>query len=117
MSMRLMHLADLHIGKRVNEFPMLEDQRHILQQLVEIALDRQVSALLIAGDIYDKASPSAEAVALFDAFLSKLAASGLKVIAIPGNHDSSERIAYAQGLLEHQGVFFPPVYDGGPLER
>lgn len=117
ITVKLLHVSDLHIGKRVNNIPMLEDQRHILQQLVEIALDRQVSALLIAGDIYDKASPSAEAVALFDAFLSKLAASGLKVIAIPGNHDSSERIAYAQGLLEHQGVFFPPVYDGGSLEH
>lgn len=114
--MKLLHVSDLHIGKRVNNIPMLEDQRYILQQLVDIALDRQVSALLIAGDIYDKASPSAEAVALFDAFLNKLVAAGLKVIAIPGNHDSSERIAYAQSLLENQGVYFPPVYNGDSLE-
>lgn len=110
--MKLLHVSDLHIGKRVNNMPMLDDQRHILRQILDIARERQVDALLIAGDIYDKASPSAEAVTVFDSFLTQLADTGLRVLAIPGNHDSSERIAYAQQLLEAQGVCFPPVYSG-----
>lgn len=110
--MRVLHVSDLHIGKRVNGMSMLDDQRFILRQILDIAAKRQVSALLIAGDVYDKASPSAEAVTVFDAFLTEAAAAGLRVLAIPGNHDSAERIAYAQGLLEAQGVWFPPVYEG-----
>ncbi len=110
--MRVLHVSDLHIGKRVNGMSMLDDQRFILRQILDIAAKRQVSALLIAGDIYDKASPSAEAVTVFDAFLTDAVAAGLRVLAIPGNHDSAERIAYAQGLLEAQGVWFPPVYEG-----
>ncbi len=114
--MRVLHVADLHVGKRVNGFSMLEDQRHILSQILRIAVEQQVSALLIAGDIYDKASPSAEAVTLFDGFLTRAVSAGVRVLAVPGNHDSAERIAYAQKLLAHQGVSFPPVYAGG-VER
>lgn len=114
--MRVLHVSDLHIGKRVNGMSMLDDQRFILRQILDIAAKRQVSALLIAGDVYDKASPSAEAVTVFDAFLTEAAAAGLRVLAIPGNHDSAERIAYAQGLLEAQDVWFPPVYEG-EIER
>lgn len=114
--MRLLHVSDLHIGKRLNSVSLLDDQRHILRQILRIAEQRQVEALLIAGDIYDKASPSAEAVTVFDAFLTDAVAAGLRVLAIPGNHDSAERIAYAQGLLESQGVCFPPVY-AGEVER
>lgn len=110
--MRLLHVSDLHIGKRLNGMSLLDDQRYILAQVLQIAKDRQVEALLLAGDIYDKASPSAEAVTVFDAFLTDAVAAGLRVLAIPGNHDSAERIAYAQGLLESQGVCFPPVYAG-----
>ncbi len=114
--MKVLHVADLHVGKRVNGFSLLEDQRHILGQVLDIAKEHQVDALLIAGDIYDKAAPSAEAVALFDEFLTRAVAAGLRVLAVPGNHDSSERIAYAQKLLSHQGVSFPPVY-AGQVER
>lgn len=110
--MRLLHVSDLHIGKRLNGMSLLDDQRHILRQMLNIAKDRRVSALLIAGDIYDKAAPSAEAVTVFDSFLTDAVAAGLRVLAIPGNHDSAERIAYAQGLLESQGVCLPPVYAG-----
>lgn len=109
-------MSDLHIGKRLNGVSLLDDQRHILRQILRIAEERQVKALLIAGDIYDKASPSAEAVTVFDAFLTDAVAAGLRVLAIPGNHDSAERIAYAQGLLESRGVCFPPVY-AGEVER
>ena len=114
--MRVLHVSDLHIGKRVNGMSMLDDQRYILRQILDIAEKRQVSVLLIAGDVYDKASPSAEAVTVFDAFLTDAVAAGLRVLAIPGNHDSAERIAYAQGLLEKQGVCLPPVY-AGEVER
>lgn len=110
--MKVLHVSDLHIGKRVNGMSMLDDQRYILRQILDIAEKRQVSVLLIAGDVYDKASPSAEAVTVFDAFLTDAVAAGLRVLAIPGNHDSAERIAYAQGLLEKQGVCLPPVYEG-----
>ena len=114
--MKVLHVSDLHIGKRVNGMSMLDDQRYILRQILDIAAKHQVSVLLIAGDVYDKASPSAEAVTVFDAFLTDAVAAGLRVLAIPGNHDSAERIAYAQGLLEKQGVCLPPVY-AGEVER
>lgn len=114
--MKVLHVSDLHIGKRVNGMSMLDDQRYILRQILDIAENHQVSVLLIAGDVYDKASPSAEAVTVFDAFLNDAVAAGLRVLAIPGNHDSAERIAYAQGLLEKQGVCLPPVY-AGAVER
>lgn len=114
--MKVLHVSDLHIGKRVNGMSMLDDQRYILRQILDIAEKRQVGVLLIVGDVYDKASPSAEAVTVFDAFLTDAVAAGLHVLAIPGNHDSAERIAYAQGLLEKQGVCLPPVY-AGEVER
>ena len=114
--MKVLHVSDLHIGKRVNGMSMLDDQRYILRQILDIAEKHQVSVLLIAGDVYDKALPSAEAVTVFDAFLTDAVAAGLRVLAIPGNHDSAERIAYAQGLLEKQGVCLPPVY-AGEVER
>lgn len=114
--MKVLHVSDLHIGKRVNGMSMLDDQRYILRQILDIAEKHQVSVLLIAGDVYDKASPSAEAVTVFDAFLTDAVAAGLRVLTIPGNHDSAERIAYAQGLLEKQGVCLPPVY-AGEVER
>ena len=114
--MKLLHVSDLHIGKRVNGISMVDDQRFILGKIAEIVQERKVDAILVAGDIYDKASPSAEAVALFDGFLTELVATGTQVLAIPGNHDSAERIAYAQGLLQKQGVCFPPVFEGS-VER
>ena len=110
--MRFLHVADLHIGKRMYGVSLAEDQRHILSQVTRIIREERVDALVIAGDIYDKAAPSAEAVGLFDAFLQDVADAGCRVIGIPGNHDSAERVAYAQGLLRREGVFFPPVYDG-----
>ena len=110
--MKLLHVSDLHIGKRVNGISMVDDQEFILESIVEIAKRENVDALLVAGDIYDKASPSAEAVTVLDAFLVELARAGVKVLAIPGNHDSAERVAYVQGLLSGQGVWFPPVFDG-----
>ena len=110
--MKFLHISDLHIGKRVNEFSMIEDQKYILRQIKEIALEKQVDAVMIAGDIYDKPVPSAEAVQLFDQFLTGLADCGKKVFAVSGNHDSAERIAFGAQLMSSREVYVSPVYDG-----
>lgn len=110
--MKLIHLSDLHLGKRVNEFPMLEDQRYILQQILEVIDAERPDAVLIAGDVYDKPLPPESAVALLDGFLTALTDRGLPVLVISGNHDSPERLAFASGLLEKSGVYIAPVYDG-----
>lgn len=110
--MRLLHISDLHIGKRVCEFSMLDDQRHVLSQVIDLVGKRGVDVMLVAGDLYDKSSPSAEAVALVDWFVQRLAATGAQTVIIPGNHDSAERVAYASGLLASQGIHVAPVYAG-----
>ena len=110
--MRLLHLADLHIGKQVNAFSLIEDQRHVLSQVLRIVRERDVDALLLAGDLYDRAAPSAEAVAVLDWFLSAAAEAGAQVVAVAGNHDSAERVAYGRALMAKQGVHVSPVYDG-----
>ena len=111
--MKFIHLADLHIGKRVNAFPMLEDQRYILKQILTILREEQPDGgVILAGDIYDKAIPSAEAVELFDEFLTRLAALKLRVFIIAGNHDSPERIAFGNRLMDRSGIYLSPVYDG-----
>ena len=110
--MRLLHISDLHIGKQVNEFPMLDDQRFMLERILDIIRTRKIDALLIAGDIYDRAVPSAEAVELFDSFLTELAGRHIPVLAIAGNHDSPERIAFGAGLMAPSGVYLSPVYNG-----
>ena len=110
--MKLIHLSDLHIGKRVNEFNLLEDQQYILTKILNIIDDEAPDAVLIAGDVYDKSVPSAEAVALLDDFLCRLAKRDLHIFVISGNHDSPERIAFAARLLKPVGVHLSPVYDG-----
>ncbi len=110
--MRLLHISDLHIGKRVNEFSMIEDQKYILRQILAIADDQQADGVMIAGDIYDKPVPSAEAVQVFDWFLTALAVRGKQVYAVSGNHDSAERIAFGAQLMRGRGVFVSPVYRG-----
>lgn len=110
--MKLIHLSDFHIGKRVNEFPMLEDQEYILTKIINIIDYEKPDGVMIAGDIYDKSVPSAEAVQLFDDFLVRLSKRGLKVFVISGNHDSPERIAFGSRLMNRSGVHMSPVYDG-----
>ena len=109
--MKLMHLSDLHLGKRVNGFSMIADQRHVLEQILAMAAEEKPDAALLCGDIYDKTVPSAEAVELFDWFLSRLAQCS-PVYLISGNHDSAERLAFGGRLLERAGVYLSPVYDG-----
>ena len=110
--MKLIHLSDLHLGKRVNEISMLEDQEHILTQIIRILDGEQPDAVLISGDVYDKSVPSAEAVTLFDDFLFRLAKRQLPVLIISGNHDSPERLAFGGRLMEGAGVYLSPVYNG-----
>ncbi len=110
--MKLIHLSDLHIGKRVNEVSMLADQAHILEQILAIIDREQPQAVLISGDIYDKSVPPAEAVTLFDDFLSLLAQRGQRVLIISGNHDSPERLAFGSRLMETSGIHISPVYHG-----
>ncbi len=110
--MKLMHLSDLHIGKRVGGFSMTEDQRYILDQVLEAAEREQPDAILIAGDVYDKSVPSAEAVSIFDEFLVKLSARKMQVFIISGNHDSPERLAFGSRLMGESGIHLAPVYDG-----
>ena len=110
--MKLIHLSDLHLGKRVNEFNMLEDQGYILRQILEIIDQETPEAVIIAGDVYDKSVPSAEAVQLFDEFLFWLSKRKLQVFVISGNHDSPERMAFGSRLMDRSGIHLSPVYHG-----
>ena len=110
--MKFIHISDLHLGKRVNEFSMIEDQEYILTKIINIIDETEVQGVLIAGDVYDKPVPSAEAVELFDDFLVRLSKRGLRVFIISGNHDSAERIAFGGRLMDKSGIYMSPVYNG-----
>ena len=110
--MKLIHLSDLHLGKRLNEFSLLEDQAFILMKILNVIDEERPDAVLIAGDVYDKSVPSAEAVELFDDFLVRLAERRLQVFVISGNHDSPERLAFGGRLMDASGVHLSPVYNG-----
>ena len=112
--MRFLHLSDLHLGKRVCEFSMLDDQRYILEQVLSLLDARPVDGVLLAGDLYDKPVPPAEAVRLLDWFLTELAARGLPVFAVSGNHDSADRIAFGAQLLAGSQVYVSPVFTEPP---
>lgn len=110
--MKLIHLSDLHIGKRVNGFSMTEDQRYILREIIRIIADEKPDCIAIAGDVYDKPVPSAEAVEAFDDFLVRLAALDIPVFIISGNHDSPERLSFGNRLMDSAGIYLSPVYNG-----
>ncbi len=110
--MKFFHLADLHIGKQVNGFSMLEDQRYILEEVLKYAKSERPDAVVIAGDLYDKPVPQTEAVRLLDWFLTELAARSIPVLAISGNHDSPERIGFADRIMEQQQVFIYGNFEG-----
>lgn len=109
--MRFLHTGDLHIGKYVHDFSMLEDQAHILNQILEIAVRERVDVLLLAGDIYDRALPMAEAVSILDDFLTRVLAEHIRIIMISGNHDSPERVEFAGRILKKQGLYITGTYD------
>ena len=110
--MKLIHTSDLHLGKRVYEYSMLEDQEFILKRIINIVDAEKPDGVIIAGDIYDKSIPPAEAVQLFDDFLVQLAKRRLEVFVISGNHDSPERIAFGARLMDVSGIHMSPVYKG-----
>lgn len=110
--MKFIHLSDLHLGKRVHEFSMHDEQKAILEQILQIIDTEKPDGVLIAGDIYDKSVPPAEAVMLFDEFLVNLSSRNLQVFIISGNHDSPERIAFGARIMESGGIHLSPVYDG-----
>ncbi|MBH1940422.1 exonuclease SbcCD subunit D [Mobilitalea sibirica] len=110
--MKFLHTSDLHIGKRVNEFSMLEDQEYILEQILNIVDEHKPEGILIAGDIYDKGIPGVEAVTLFDRFLTRLHKKGLAVFMVSGNHDSSERIDFGGRIMEENRIHIAGTYQG-----
>ena len=110
--MKLIHISDLHLGKRINEFSMLEDQRYILEQIVKICVEEHTDALILAGDIYDRPIPPAEAVTMLDWFFNALVSQKIQVCAVSGNHDSAERIAFGAEFMKRSGVHLSSVYDG-----
>lgn len=110
--MKFVHLSDLHLGKRVNEYSMLEDQEYILTKTINIIDDEKPAGVIIAGDVYDKSIPSAEAVQMFDDFLTRLAKRKLQVFIISGNHDSPERMSFGSRLMDRSGIHISQVYDG-----
>ena len=110
--MRFLHLADLHLGKQLNDVSFLEDQKYILAQILEIVRDKRIDAVLIAGDVYQKSSPQGEAMEVFDSFVSDLTAMGKSVYLISGNHDSAQRISYFSSLIRSAGVFASEKFEG-----
>lgn len=110
--MKFLHLADLHLGKRICERSLLDDQRFLLEQILQIVDDKSADAVLVAGDVYDRPVPPPEAVALLDGFLTALRERGVPCLLIPGNHDSDERLAFGAQLFTGAGVHLAPVFDG-----
>ncbi len=110
--MEFMHLSDLHLGKRMGELSLLEDQRHILMQILAILDQQRPDALVVAGDVYNKSAPSVEAVTLLDWFLVELARRDLPIFIVSGNHDSPERLAFAARLMRKNRIYISPVYNG-----
>lgn len=110
--MRILHTADLHIGKVFEKVSMLEDQKYILKQISDIAIRENVDAVLIAGDVYQRSAPQAEAMEVFDGFVTALTEAGKKVFMLSGNHDSAQRISYFSSLIKGAGVYATQEFDG-----
>ncbi len=112
--MKFLHVSDLHLGRTLGEFDMAEDQNYILNQIIDIALEAGADALLVSGDVYDKSVPGESAVALFDAFLRRLAEANLKTFIISGNHDSDERMNFGSGLFRAKNIYISAKFTGVP---
>lgn len=110
--MKIIHLGDLHIGKKVNGFSMIEDQKYILDKIIGICKKEKIEVAIIAGDVYDKLVPTPEAVELLDRFLVALSNENITVLMISGNHDSQERLAFGEKLLEKSGIHISPIFKG-----
>lgn len=110
--MKFAHLSDLHLGRHLHGFPLLEDQKKILEKILEIIDEEKVRAIVVAGDVYDKSSPAAEAMTVFDEFLGAIARRGLAALILSGNHDSDERLAYLSGFAKNSNIHISPVFRG-----
>lgn len=110
--MRFLHVADLHLGKQMNDVSLLEDQQAVLDQILHIAAEEKADGVLIAGDVYQRTSPQAEAMALFDSFVSRLVRDGRKVFVISGNHDSALRLSYFSSLVKNSGLYVTETFNG-----
>lgn len=110
--MKVVHLSDLHLGKRVNEFSMIEDQKYILEQILNIIIENKADAVMIAGDIYDRPVPPVQAVELFDGFLTALMKINIPVMVISGNHDSAERIGFGADIMSAGRIYMSHAFDG-----
>ena len=109
--MRILHLADLHLGKRVNEMSMIEDQKYILDQIITLVKEENINIILLCGDIYDKAIPTIEAIHLLDEFLEQLTAMKIKVLMIGGNHDSIDRLSFGKHLFQHSNLYIASQFE------
>lgn len=112
--MKFIHISDLHIGKKVNEFNITEDQKHILKKIINIIKEEKCSGVFISGDVYDKTIPSGEAVMIFDDFLTELSLLGVKVFIISGNHDSAERLEFCSRIVRDRDIYIASVFKGYP---
>ena len=110
--MRLLHLGDLHLGKAVGGFDLVEDQRYILDEILKITDEKSVDAVLIAGDVYDKSVPSEAATKLLDYFLNALVEKKVTVFMISGNHDSDDRLNFGSRIFKNSGIFISAKFDG-----
>lgn len=110
--MKLLHIGDLHIGKRVNGFSLLEEQKHILNQILETIKSRKIDGLLIAGDIYDTTTPSSEAMDCFDNFISEVHSLGISCFAVSGNHDNVYRVSFGSNIMAKENIYFAKKYSG-----
>lgn len=110
--MKIMHLGDLHIGKSLGDFDLYEDQRYILEQILNLIKKKSVDVLLIAGDVYDKAIPGEKSVQLLDYFLKRLVETGIKTYMISGNHDSDERLNFGSSLFESNNIYINSKFNG-----
>ena len=110
--MRFLHTADIHLGKRLNDISLLEDQKYILGQIADISREKKVDAVLISGDVYQRAAPDSSAMEVFNVFLSDLAREGIKIFVISGNHDSDRRISYFSSLIRPSGVYVSERFEG-----
>lgn len=110
--MKFLHLSDLHLGKSLGDFDLIEDQKYILNQVLDLIDEESVDAVLIAGDVFDKSVPSEAATRILDSFLSELAAKKVKTFMISGNHDSDDRLNYGSTLFESNQVYISAIYDG-----
>ncbi|MGN1023964.1 MAG: exonuclease SbcCD subunit D [Lachnospiraceae bacterium] len=110
--MKILHTADLHLGKSVNEFDLLEDQKYMLEQLLSVIDTEHPDVLLISGDIYDRSVPPERAVELLDTFLTELSGRKIPTLVISGNHDSEERLAYGSSLFAKSGIHIAGKFEG-----